>query len=53
MPAVDATIVIGWCGLKRRAHRRGAGAMAVERKVGGRHGREGGMRGGSDRRADA
>jgi hypothetical protein len=53
MPAVEATVIVGWCSLAYRARcggvvvgehaARGAGAGAVERKAGGRRGREGGM----------
>jgi hypothetical protein len=44
MPAVEATRVVGWCGLARQAHHVDVGVVAVERKAGGKRGREGGMR---------
>jgi hypothetical protein len=51
VPAMEATAAVGWCGLARRtrhggavvrggACRGGAGAATMERKAGGRHGRE-------------
>jgi hypothetical protein len=53
VPTVEATTIVGWCRLAWRARRggtvvgehatRGAVAAAVERKAGGRRGREGGV----------
>jgi hypothetical protein len=49
VPAVEATTTVGWCDLAQRARHdsmcgRGEHAVAVERKVCGRHNREGGVR---------
>jgi hypothetical protein len=41
---VEATTVVGWCGLARQARHVGAGVAAVERKAGRKRGKEGGVR---------
>ena len=41
VPAVEATLAVGWCGHVQQAHHGDAGAATVERKAGGSRGKRG------------